>query len=154
MADLKTTIHKMLKTPILASLATVTTDGKPWVRYVMVQADENLSLHFSTFRGSRKAAQIRKNAEVHIVCGVASLASAKQYLQIQGKARLHTDAKTKQAYWNDGLKAYFTGPADPNYVVVAVAPYQIEYQTMKDRNPMIWKPEAKKAKPAKKSKKR
>ena len=138
MSELKAKIHQVIQEPTLAVLSTLSEKGLPWARYVMVQADEDLLIRFSTFRQSRKVAQIAKNAEVHIVCGVASLPTAQHYLQIQGKAEVSDDPAIKKAYWHEGLKVYFKGPDDPNYVVVSVRPYRIEYQTMKDMQPEVW----------------
>ena len=42
MSDLKERILKILQQPQLAALATITQDGKPWVRYVMVVASRRI----------------------------------------------------------------------------------------------------------------
>ena len=44
MSDLKERIDSILQQPQLAGLATITEDGKPWVRYVMTVADDNLEI--------------------------------------------------------------------------------------------------------------
>ena len=49
MADLKEKILEIIRQPHLAAFATVTADGRPWVRYVMPFADEDLTVRFSTF---------------------------------------------------------------------------------------------------------
>jgi general stress protein 26 len=51
------------------SLATISSDGKPWVRYVTLFAKADFPLLFCTDIGSRKIAHIRNNPEVHITCG-------------------------------------------------------------------------------------
>jgi len=120
-------------------LATVTEDGKPWVRYVTPMADENLTLWMATFIRSRKVAQIRKNSEVHLTLGVTTMETAESYLQIQGRAEILTDEKTKKTVWLDQLKAIFSGPDDPNYVVCRITPYRIEYQKMAPgAPPEVW----------------
>jgi general stress protein 26 len=120
-------------------LATVTEDGKPWVRYVTPMADENLTLWMATFIRSRKVAQIRKNPEVHLTLGVTTMETAESYLQIQGWAEILTDEKTKKTVWLDQLKAIFSGPDDPNYVVCRITPYRIEYQKMAPgAPPEVW----------------
>jgi general stress protein 26 len=138
MSDLAQRIFAITKEPHLASFATITEDGKPWVRYVMCHASEDLTIHFATFFDSRKVAQIKKNSEVHVTCGVTALATAHSYLQIQGKAEFSTDKAEREGFWNDHLKKYFKGPDDPNYGIVIVKPYRIELYTMGNFEPEVW----------------
>ena len=48
MSDFKGKILEKMKAPTLASFATITEDGKPWTRYVVVKADDQLNIipHF------------------------------------------------------------------------------------------------------------
>ena len=124
--------------PVLSALATVSEDGRPWVRYVTPMADENLTIWIATFVNSRKVSQINKNSEVHLTTGVTDMATAESYLQIQGRAEILTDEETKKAVWNDHLKAVFSGPDDPSYCVCKITPYRIEYQSMGMVPPEIW----------------
>jgi general stress protein 26 len=138
--DLKQKIIAKLSGPTLCALATMTEDGKPWVRYVIPFADENMTLWMATFINSRKVNQIKRNSEVHLTTGVVALETAESYLQIQGKAEILTDQATKTAVWNDYLKRIFTGPDDPNYAVCKIKPYRIEYQGMGMVPAEIWEP--------------
>jgi general stress protein 26 len=138
MANLKERIAAKLKQSALFTLATVTEEGKPWVRYVTPFADENLTIWMATFVNSRKVAQIRRNPEVHLTTGVTSMENAESYLQIQGRAEILTDEKTKKAVWFDRLKGIFSGPGDPNYCVCKITPYRIEYQGMGMVPPEVW----------------
>lgn len=139
MSDLAQRILTIIKEPHLASFATIAEESKPWVRYVTCQASVDLTIRFATFIGSRKVAQIKKNPEVHLTCGVTDLATAQTYLQIQGKAELSTDKAEREAFWNDYLKRYFKGPDDPNYGIIIVKPYRIELYTMGNFKPEVWK---------------
>jgi general stress protein 26 len=138
--ELKQKIMAKLSGPTLCALGTLTEDDKPWVRYVTPFADENLILWMATFINSRKVGQIKKNPEVHLTTGVATMETAESYLQIQGKAEILTDQATKKAVWNDHLKGIFTGPDDPNFVVCKITPYRIEYQAMGMVPAEIWEP--------------
>lgn len=138
MSDIKKKVLDIISSPQLMSFATITEDSKPWVRYVIGMADENLTIRFSTFVKSRKVAQIEKNQEVHIVCGVSSLETAEHYLQIQGKAEITKEEQERKKFWHDDLKAYFSGPDDPNYCICLVNPYRIEYYTMGSMEPEVW----------------
>lgn len=138
MTNLKEKIASKLKQSVLFTLATVTEEGKPWVRYVTPFADDDLTIWMATFANSRKVAQIRRNPEVHLTTGVTSMESAVSYLQIQGRAEILTDDKTKKAVWFDHLKGIFSGPDDPNYCVCKIKPYRIEYQGMGMMPPEVW----------------
>jgi general stress protein 26 len=138
MAELKDQILQILSKPQLTSLATVTADGKPWVRYVMAMTDANMTMRFATFIKARKVAQIEANPEVHLTCGVTNPSEVIPYLQIQGKAALKTDETARHAFWDDMLKAIFDGPDDPKYGVIEVTPYRIEYCTPGSYEPKVW----------------
>jgi general stress protein 26 len=138
MADLKKRILDKIRNPVLASLATIDGDGKPWARYVMAVGNEDLTLRFATFLNSRKVAQIRKNPDVHLTCGVTDLQSMESYLQVQGRAEILSDKATRQGYWKEELRRYFAGPDDPNYCVVRVTPSRIEYMNPGAYEPEVW----------------
>ena len=123
---------------VLASFATLTEDGKPWTRYVVVKADDQMNIWFATFKNSRKIQQIDKNPEVHLVLGVTDPQTAVSWLQVQGHAEILDDAETKKIIWYDLLSSIFSGPNDPNYVVCKVRPNRIEYYTMNMPKPEIW----------------
>jgi len=138
MDKLEETILAAVKAPQLMALATVTEDGRPWVRYVMGFGTDDFSIRFVTSLQTRKVAHIRDNPEVHIACGAFSLEETEHYLQISGRAEVTTDETERNLCWNDHLKAYFSGPDDPTYCVVLVKPYKIEYYTMTDMQPKVW----------------
>jgi general stress protein 26 len=138
MADLKERIYEVLGGGQLASLATVTEDGKPWVRYVMTVTREDMVIRFATFITSRKVGQIAKNPEVHLTCGVPDLQTMKPYLQVQGRAELKTDEKERHGFWNAILADIFKGPDDPNYGVMVIEPYRIEYWMPGKFEPEVW----------------
>ncbi|MEW5722096.1 MAG: pyridoxamine 5'-phosphate oxidase family protein [Thermodesulfobacteriota bacterium] len=124
--------------PFLASLATITEEGKPWSRYVTPTMDEDLTLWVTTFKGSRKVGHMERNPEVHLNTGVTDLATAESYVQIQGRAEVLSDSATRRKVWREELARYFSGPDDPNYVVVKIRPYRIEYQVMAPAPPEVW----------------
>ena len=138
MSDLKAKILEKMKEHTLASFATLTEDAKPWTRYVVINADDQMNIWFATFKGSRKVRQIGDNPEVHLTLGVGDMTHAVSWLQIQGRAEIFDDAETKKTVWYDMLEPIFTGPDDPNYVVCKVAPYRIEYYAMNKKEPEIW----------------
>jgi general stress protein 26 len=126
MPTLKERILDIVKEPCLAGLATITEDGKPWVRYVMTEASDDLAFRFSSFSNARKIAQIESNPEVHMTCGITDPTKLGPWLQIQGHAVLTTDREARHAIWNDRLRVFFAGPDDANFGVVIVQAYRIE----------------------------
>jgi general stress protein 26 len=126
MPNLKDRILDLVKAPFLAGLATITKDGKPWVRYVILEASDDLTFRCSSFVNARKVPQIESNPEVHLTCGIAVPTDMGPYLQIQGRAEFATDREARHSFWSDRLSAVFQGPDDPNYGVVIVHAYRIE----------------------------
>jgi len=138
MSDLSKKILQKMNEHVLASFATITEDGKPWTRYVVVKADDQLNIWFATFKNSRKIRQIVNNPQVHLVLGVTDPQTAVSWLQVQGQAEILEDAETKKVVWYDLLGSIFSGPDDPNFVVCKVTPNRIEYYTMNVPKPEIW----------------
>lgn len=138
MTDVAQRILEILKPSQLASFATITEEGKPWVRYVFCEGRGDMTIRFATFRHSRKVAQIIKNPEVHLTCGAAALGDMKSYLQIQARAQFCTDTIERNSFWKESLHSYFKGPDDPDYGVVVVTPYRIELCSPGSPEPLMW----------------
>lgn len=138
MSDLKQRIVDAAGDLQLINFATVTEDGKPWVRYVMAKADKGLVFRFCTHLESRKVAQIRKTPAVHISMGVTSLETAENWLQVEGTAEVTTDKAERDSFWFDDLKNYFSGPDDPGYCIIIIKPSRIEFGTMGSVTPEVW----------------
>jgi len=141
MSDLQQRIIDLAKGPRLLNLATVTEDGKPWVRYVTGKIDEGLSIRFSTRLDSDKVRHMRGNQNVHVTLGEKDVMKAKRWLQIEGTAEISTAQAERDAFWHDGLKAIFKGPDDPNYGVVSINPCRIELGSLGSPAPEVWQPE-------------
>lgn len=138
MPDLKQRIFEIISEPHLASIATLTLDNKPWVRYVVAVGDKELTIRFASYIDSRKIDQIKANPEVHVTCGVTGMADMKPYLQIQAKAIVSTDENERHGFWNEKLRSSFEGPDDPLYCVVVLTPYRIEYCRQGPYEPDVW----------------
>lgn len=139
MSDIRQEVIDMLKTPQLSSLATITLDGKPWTRYVMIQSDHGMTIRSGVCLDSRKVDQIRKNPEVHLTFGINDPQQMdKPYVQVQGIAGIATDKLEKHNFWFDMLSAVFSGPDDPNYAVLKIEPYRIELNRPGKMVPEVW----------------
>ena len=69
MTELEKKIRKVFERPQTAALATISASGAPWVRYVTVRAEPDLTLNFCTGLSTRKAAEIAANPNIHLTCG-------------------------------------------------------------------------------------
>ena len=141
MDDLKAKILDIIGKPVLGALATITEDGKPWTRYVVPVATQDLTICFATFLHSRKVDHLRKNPNVHLTAGNNTLDNmGLPYLQVAGQAEISTDSVIKHQFWSPELETFFSGPDDPNYCVVVITPERIEYQTFESMKPEVWEP--------------
>jgi len=91
LSTLKQRIFDAAKEFQLMNFATVTEDGKPWVRYVVGKADNELVVRFCTHLETKKVGQIKKNPHVHLSLGATDLETAKNWLQVEGTAEISTD---------------------------------------------------------------
>lgn len=141
--SLKNKILKVIKGNKLSSLATIA-NGKPWVRYV-VSRSEGLTIYICTFKDSRKAAQIKKNPNVHITIGGSMENMEAPYVQIAASARVRSDAGIRKRLWMPFMKKYYTGVDDPRYVVIEAKPVLIEYMSAETHTAQIYKVSRKEA---------
>ena len=135
--ELKNKIIKVIKEYPVGSIATIK-DGKPWVRYMAMQAESDLTLYTTVFVSSRKIGQIRENNNVHITFGVDNKNWERPYINVEATAEILTDLETKKKCWCDILSQFFKGPEDPNYVVVKITPSFIEYMSPGVHQPEVY----------------
>jgi len=138
MAGIKERILEVVGRFQLSSLATITPDGKPWTRYVMVRGDDTMTMRCATFVSARKVEHIKANPEVHITCGCMNPAERQPYLQIQGRAELTTDEKERHDLWSDMFSHVFSGPDDAKFGVLVIKAYRIELCTPGSHEPEVW----------------
>lgn len=127
--ELKDKILELIRTPRVAAVASLTEESGlilPAVRHMVVAGQKDLTLIASTFKGSRKVQQIKRNPNVALAIWDGESFSH-PYVSIRAKAELHDDLETKKRYWNPSLERFFKGPEDPEYVVVKFVPSRIEY---------------------------
>ena len=138
MSDLKARIYEMAKEFQVMNLATITDDGKPWVRYMAGFANEALVFRFCTSLCSNKVRHMRNNPNVHLSLGAKELMTTKNWLQVVGTAEVSTSQVERDAMWTDGLKAHFKGPDDPNYAVVIITPTTIQLGSIQSNSMEVW----------------
>jgi len=132
-----------IEEPVQASFATVSKDGKPCVRYVMINIDrKDMSMRFSTFVNSPKVVQIANQPEVSLTCcGTDPESSQKIYLQIKGKASFSTEADERALVWHSSTEKIFQKMDNPNFGVIKIVPYKIEVTLQGDKGheTLVWK---------------
>ena len=127
---LKQQILEVLKKSGFGSLGTSNENSKPWVRYMGFTVSNDLVIQTPTYLNTRKVKEIKKNPEVHFLCGCTTTdtSTASRYCQIQGIAHIVTDNAEKKKYWLPHFATYFTkGPEDSNFGIIIITPYRIEY---------------------------
>lgn len=134
---LRSKIIDVLKRSSLAAVATVR-DGNPWVRYMMIMRGQGLSLWTTTFAQSRKVQDIKNNKNVSLTVGGDEKDFTAPYISIQASAEVFTEMETKKAYWNDMLKAWYSGPEDANLAIIIISPRIIEYMSGDSMVPEVY----------------
>ena len=124
---LKQKIYEIMKANQFSVMATISEDGKPWARYIACKSSDDLTIRFATYADSRKIIHIKYNPEVHFTMGSDATGYMSAYLQIQGTAKVLDSKEAKESFWSESLKYFFKDKTDPQYVVVEVKPYYIEY---------------------------
>ncbi|MDP8298548.1 MAG: pyridoxamine 5'-phosphate oxidase family protein [Candidatus Tantalella remota] len=135
--ELKNKIAELINKPQMASVATVK-DSKPWVRYMMLNGQPDLTLYTSTFSAARKVEQIRKNSNVDVILGGDEKNFKDPHVNIQATAEICTDIETKTKCWDEHLSQFFSGPEDPNFSVIKISPQVIEYTCGNAMKPEVY----------------
>lgn len=138
MSEFNDKIETILKNPQICHLATISDNGKPWTRPMFARRQENGSIVMATSRSSRKVADIKANPEVHLALGGNQ--SIQSLYQIQALAKVVDDSKSLNEHWNPMLKKYFSGPEDPEYVLIVAEPYLLEQLDMGQIKANVLKP--------------
>jgi general stress protein 26 len=136
--QLKNSIIDVIENALLGSVATV--DGnRPRVRYMIVKHAGDLQLYAATYAPTRKVKQIKENNNVEIIMGGNAQNWEMPYVTVEATAEIKTDRETKYKRWEDQMSTYFSGPDDPNYVVIEFNPRVIEYMAPGAVSPEVYK---------------
>jgi len=135
--ELKEKILDVVKKYPVGSVATLK-DGKPWVRYMVMQPQEDLTFYTTTFALTRKIGQLKKDQSIHVAFGFDPKNWALPFVNVEGDAEVLTDPLTKKKCWKDEFKQYYKGPDDPNYTVIKITPRIIEYMAVGARQPEVY----------------
>ena len=133
-------VDEACKKAIWCAVATVNGD-EPRVRLVHPTWDGDV-LWFATGPDTPKAKQLRENPNVDVQYQVAPPDFI--HILVRGTAELVTDPATKQHAWDtidyDLTQFGATGPDDPNFLPVKIAPTRVELSEMfGSTNKRVWR---------------
>ena len=103
------------------------------VRPMLPFLTEEGNLLIAVLSRSRTIEQIKKNPLVEM-CYIDRKMC---YARLTGKAKVSIDAEKKELAWNNipMLRQYFSGPADPNFVLLEVETTHVEAMTPHQAEP-------------------
>lgn len=131
--DAKETARKILDESHIGTMATVQ-QGKPFSRY-MTFFNEDFTLYTATSKMTDKVEELEKNPNTHILIGYDGDGFGDAYLEIMGTAMISDEESLKEKVWNEHMKPYFTGPDDPNLVILKVTPDSMRLMNKKGEEP-------------------
>lgn len=129
--ELKDKILEVIEGPNISALATVQSDSQPVprVRYLATVGFPDLSMRTATHKSSIKISHIKNNPKGCITTwkGKDLKEIDKPYVVMDTDIEILDDEKSKIEFWNPMLGNFFSGPDDPEYVILYIKPYNIEY---------------------------
>lgn len=134
---LEQTIIKTLDDNKFGSFGTIEAGNKPKVRYMAVFHD-GLSIYLATDRKTHKVEELQNNPHVFLLLGYEQ-GGGKDVLEIEATAAVTKDNGLRAKVWNASLEKWFSGPEDPDYVILELTPTRIEYMGQ-DKEHGVWQP--------------
>ncbi|HSJ37670.1 MAG TPA: pyridoxamine 5'-phosphate oxidase family protein [Planococcus sp. (in: firmicutes)] len=115
-------------------LATIK-ESKPHTRYMTFFHDD-FTLYTATSIKSQKVEELEANPHAHILLGYEGEGVGDAYLEIEGRMSTHDDSEIINKVWNDHLKGWFTGPDDPNLMILRIHPERVRLMNKKGQDPI------------------
>lgn len=129
----KDTARKILDESLVGTMATVQ-DNKPFSRY-MTFFNEDFTLYTATSKQTDKVEELEGNPNTHILIGYDGEGYDDAYLEIMGTVKVADDESLKEKVWNEHMKPWFSGPEDPNLVILKVTPDSMRLMNKKGQEP-------------------
>src|SRR5690625_490909 len=95
--------------------------NKPYSRYMTFFSDE-ITLYTATSKQTEKVDELEANPHTHILIGYEGEGMGDEYLEIAGTVSISDDESMKEKVWNEHMKPYFSGPEDPDLVILKISP--------------------------------
>ena len=129
--ELKDKILDVIGGVNISAFATVQSEPHPVprVRYLATVGFPDLSMMTATHKSSIKMSHIKNNPKGCITTwnGKDLEDVDKPYVVMDANIEILDDEKSKHEFWNPMLGNFFSGPDDPEYVIMNLKPYSIEY---------------------------
>ena len=129
----KKTALKILKESSVGTMATIQ-QNKPHTRYMTFFSDE-FTLYTATSKQTQKVDELEENRHTHILIGYDGEGFGDAFLEIEGTVTISNDDDLKEKMWNKHMKPWFSGPEDPNLVILKVSPDSIRLMNKKGEEP-------------------
>lgn len=131
--ELKDAALKILNDSHVGVLATIT-ENKPHSRY-MTFFNKDFTLYTATSKKTQKGDELEQNPHAHILLGYEGEGVGDTFLEIEGEMSEHDDRSILEDLWNEHLSGWFSGPDDPNLLIVAIKPTRMRLMNKKGQEP-------------------
>lgn len=132
--EARKTALKILDESHVGVLSTIK-DDKPHSRY-MTFFNQDFTLYTATSKQTQKVDEIESNPNAHILLGYEGEGVGDVFLEIEGKTEEHDDRAILEDLWNDHLKGWFTGPDDPDLLILSIKPIRARLMNKKGESPI------------------
>lgn len=126
---------KILNDSMIGTMATIK-QNKPHSRY-MTFFNEDFILYTATSKKTHKVEEVQQNPNTHILIGYEGKGFGDAFLEIEGTVEESDGETFKEKVWNKALKGWFTGPEDPDLIILKVTPTRIRVMNTKGDEPKI-----------------
>jgi general stress protein 26 len=126
---------KILKESSVGTMATIQ-QNKPHTRYMTFFSDE-FTLYTATSKQTQKVDELEANPHTHILIGYEGEGFGDEFLEIEGTVTISDDESLKEKTWNEHMKPWFSGPEDPDLLILKVEPVTIRLMNKKGEEPHI-----------------
>jgi general stress protein 26 len=133
--DAKKMALKILKESYVGTMATIQ-QNKPHSRYMTFFSDE-FTLYTATSKQTHKVDELEVNPHTHILIGYEGKGVGDEFLEIEGTVTISSDEQVKEKMWNKHLEPWFSGPEDPDLVILKVSPDSIRLMNKKGEEPNV-----------------
>ena len=110
-------------------------NNRPKVRYMALFHD-GLQLHLATSRKTHKVEELENNPNVFLLVGFDGK-MGREVVSIEGTGSVTKDDSLREKVWSKELERWFSGPDDPDYVILDITPERIEL-TSPDMDTQVW----------------
>lgn len=132
--EVRKSIEDILASDNAGIMATVK-GNKPHVRY-MTFYNEDLVLYTPTSKDTDKAEELAENPHTHILIGYDGEGYGDSYVDYAGNVTIKEDTDLKNKLWNDHMAVWFSGPDDPNLIILKIEPTEIRLMNNKGDSPI------------------